>query len=77
MVSLDAYLAYINIATYKQPYLDFLDGGQPSADGDAFMTMKEHGPFDLRIWSGNGLGLFLTYVGMLMHGTDSVERSGT
>ena len=76
MVSLDGYLAYINIATYKQPYLDFLSGSQPSADGDAFMTMKEYGRFDLRIWSGNGLGLFLTYIGMLMQGTDSVGCSG-
>ena len=82
MVSLDGYLAYINIATYKQPYLDFLSGGEPSADGDAFMTMKEYGPFDLGdwlgsgMWLGRGLGLFLTYIGMLMRGTDYVGRSG-
>ena len=65
MVSLDGYRAYINIATYDRQYVDFLLGGQPSAN-DAFMEMKEYGYFDLRQWSGQGLGLFLRCVGALM-----------
>ena len=70
MVSLDGYWAHINIATYDQQYLAFLSGSQPSTADDAFMEMVEYGPFDLRVWSGDGLGIFLKYVGALMLGKD-------
>ena len=69
MVSQDGYWAFINIATYNRRYVEFLSGSEPSAAGDAFMEMREYGTFDLRIWSGNGLELFLQYVGALMIGT--------
>lgn len=69
MVSLDGYWAHINIATYDRQYLDFLSGIQPPTDSDAFLKMLEYGPFDLRVWSGDGLKSFLTYVGALMLGT--------
>ena len=76
MVSLDGYSAFINIATYDQRYLDFLSGTSLSGPNNAFMHMKEYGPFDLRIWSskGNDIGLevFLQDVGALMlRGLDS------
>ena len=69
MVSLDGYRAHINIATYDRRYLDFLSGIQPTTESDAFMDMVEYGPLDLRVWSGEGLELFFTYVGALMLGT--------
>ncbi len=62
--------AHINIATYDQQYLAFLSGSQPSTADDAFMEMVEYGPFDLRVWSGDGLEMFLKYVGALMLGKD-------
>lgn len=69
MVSLDGYWAYINVATYDRQYLDFLSGDEPSSANDAFMEMREHGPFDLPKWSGqDGLGIFLKYVGAFMLG---------
>lgn len=68
MISLDGYRAYINIATYDRPYLDFLSGTEPSTGNDAFLDMVEYGPFDLRVWSSNGLGFFLELVGALMLG---------
>ena len=69
IVSLDGYWAYINVATYDRQYLDFLSGDEPSSANDAFMEMREHGPFDLRKWSGqDGLGTFLKYVGAFMLG---------
>ena len=76
MVSLDGYFAFVNIATYDQTYLDFLSGTPPSGPNDAFMHMKEYGPFDLRIWSAKGddigLEVFLQDVGALMlRGLDS------
>lgn len=66
MISLDGYLAYINIATYDRQYVDFLSGSQPSTDDDAFMEIREYGSFDLRKWSPKGLEMFLTHVGALM-----------
>ena len=68
-MSQDGYVAYINIATYTQEYLDFLCGKEPSGSDEFFMTMIEYGPFDLRVWSGpegDGLGKFLQYAGALM-----------
>ncbi|KAM0800528.1 hypothetical protein BDR22DRAFT_889242 [Usnea florida] len=50
MVSLDGYFAYVNVATYDQKYLDSLSGTPLSSADNAFMHMKEYGPFDLRIW---------------------------
>ena len=70
MVSLDGYWAYINTATYDRQYLAFLSGNQPSTANDAFMEMVEYGPFDLRMWSSDGLEMFLKYVGALMLGKD-------
>lgn len=69
MLSLDGYFAYINIATYDRKYVEFLSGSQPSAVDDTFMEMVEYGSFDLRVWSGVGLEMFLTHVGALMLGT--------
>ena len=70
MVSLDGYFAYVNVATYDQKYLDFLSRTPLSSADNAFMHMKEYGPFDLRIWSrqGDDIGLqvFLQDVGALM-----------
>lgn len=75
MMSQDGFLAFINIATYGQEYLNFLSGGEPSDCDDGFMTMIEYGPFDLRLWkgpAGDGLGMFLQYAGALMQsGLDS------
>ena len=68
MVSQDSYYGYINIATYDRQYVEFLSGREPSPGDDAFMEMIEYGPFDLRVWSGKGLEMFLTHVGALMLG---------
>ena len=69
MVSLDGCWAHVNIATYDRRYLGFLSGDQPHTD--AFMEMIEYGPFDLRLWAPNGLGLFLECVGALMLGNST------
>ena len=66
MISMDGYLAHINIAIYDRQYLDFLSGSSPRTDNDGFMKMSEYGPFDLRQWLPRGMGLFLEYVGALM-----------
>lgn len=71
MLSLDGYFAYINIATYDRQYVKFLSGSQTAGVDDTFMKMVEYGPFDLRVWSGEGLEMFLTHVGALMLGTFS------
>lgn len=69
MVSLDGYYAYINIATYNRKYVEFLSDSHHSNVDDAFMEMVEYGTFDLRVWSGDGLEMFLTHIGALMLGT--------
>lgn len=68
MISLDGYYAYINFAIYDRQYVEFLSGHEPSAADDAFMEMVQYGPYDLRVWSGNGLEQFLQHVGALMLG---------
>ncbi|KAL9099484.1 MAG: hypothetical protein Q9163_005021 [Psora crenata] len=68
MISMDGYEAFITIATYYEPYIDFLKDGIPlgnTAGIKDFMVMEEYGPFDLRSHDG-GLSLFLQYASVLL-----------
>ena len=47
MVAMGGYQGHISIATYNGDYIGYLDG---SRDREAFMTLREYGPYDLRIF---------------------------
>ena len=67
-----AWEAHITIATYGDDYVKYLRGESDGAQ--AFMTMQEYGPFDLRYFKS--MKAFLENIGALIRSSDAQEAQG-